>query len=86
MDQTLHLILSWLVWADIECAVHVALPKWPINNFKLVKQSRQQVPRAYCPNLYTVIKGAQAVVILAMTANGKLLPPFLVLKVSTVNF
>ena len=27
------------------------------------------------------LKGAQAVVILAMTANGKLLPPFLVLKV-----
>ena len=34
-------------------------------------------------NVYTVIKGAQAVVILAMTANGKLLPPFLVLKVSS---
>ena len=28
------------------------------------------------------LKGAQAVVILAMTANGKLLPPFLVLKVA----
>ena len=28
------------------------------------------------------LKGAQAVVILASTANGKLLPPFLVVKVS----
>ena len=23
----------WQVWADIECNVHVALPKWPINKF-----------------------------------------------------
>ena len=33
--------------------VHVAFPKWPINQFKLVHQSRKQVIRAYCPNIYS---------------------------------
>ena len=28
-----HLIPSWLVWAEIKCIVHVALPKWPTNQF-----------------------------------------------------
>ena len=23
-----------LVWTEIECTVHVALPEWPINQFK----------------------------------------------------
>ena len=31
-----HMILSWLVWAEIKCTVHVALPKRPI---KLVETS-----------------------------------------------
>ena len=44
-----HLIPSWLVWAEIECTVHVALPKWPISKLTIVPQSRQQVLRAYCP-------------------------------------
>ena len=30
------------------------LPKWPINQFKLVHQSRQQRLRAYCSSKYTV--------------------------------
>ena len=29
-------------WADIESLVHVPLPKWPINQFQPVQQSRQQ--------------------------------------------
>jgi hypothetical protein len=37
---------------DIECMVHVALPKWLMNQFKPVQQSRQQALRAYCPNIY----------------------------------
>ena len=32
--------------------VHVDLPKRPINGFKLDQQKRQQVLRAYCPNIY----------------------------------
>ena len=31
-----------------------ALPKQPINQFKLVQESRQEVLRAYCSNVYTV--------------------------------
>ena len=42
----------WLVWTSIECTVHVALPKWPINQFKPVQQSRQQALKAYCLNIY----------------------------------
>ena len=33
---------SWLVWPEIKCMVHVALPKRLINQFKPVQQSRQQ--------------------------------------------
>ena len=29
-------------------------PKWPINQFKPVQQSKQQVLRAYCHDVYTV--------------------------------
>ena len=29
-----HFIPSWLVWAKSECTVQIALPKWPINQFK----------------------------------------------------
>ena len=43
-----------LVSAEFKCTVHVVLPKWPINQFKPVQQSRQQVLRAYCPNIYTM--------------------------------
>ena len=34
--------------------VHVTLAKQPINQFKPVQQRRDQVLRAYCPNIYTV--------------------------------
>ena len=40
-----HLIPSWLVWAEIECSVHLGLPKQPINLFKPVQQIRQKVLR-----------------------------------------
>jgi hypothetical protein len=50
------LIPSWLVWAEIECTVHVSLLKRPTKPFKPVQQSVQQVLRAYCPNIYTVVK------------------------------
>ena len=46
-----HSIPSWLVWEEIECTVHIAPPNRPINQFELVQQSRQQVLRAYCPNM-----------------------------------
>ena len=36
------------------CTVHVALPKGPINQFKLDQQSVKQDLRAYCPNIHTV--------------------------------
>ena len=45
----------WLVCAEIKCTtVHVALPKWPINQLKPVKQSIQRVLRAYCLKMYIV--------------------------------
>ena len=34
-SQLVHLIPFCLVWAEIECTVHVALPKRPINQFRL---------------------------------------------------
>ena len=37
-----------------QCTVQIALPKRPINQFKLDQQSRQQALRVYYPNLYTV--------------------------------
>ena len=40
---------------EIECTIHVDLPKRLIFQFKLVQQSRQQVIKAYCPSsVYTV--------------------------------
>ena len=48
------MILSWLVWAEIECTVHVALLLQSINQLKSFQKSRQQAPRAYCSNVYTV--------------------------------
>ena len=37
MQKTFVSFLAFLVWsgAEIKCTVHVALPKWPINQFKL---------------------------------------------------
>ena len=34
-----------------------ALPKRTINQFKPVQQRKQQILRAYCPNIYTVVQG-----------------------------
>ena len=42
-------------WASGARGAIFALPKWPINQFKPVQQSRKQLLRAYCPNIYTVI-------------------------------
>ena len=44
-----HSYSSWLVWAEIECSVYVALPKRPIYQFEPVQQNRQKGLRAYCP-------------------------------------
>ena len=52
-----HLIPTCFVWAEIECMVHVAPPKWPIKQFKPVQQSRQQALKVYCPKIYTVTPG-----------------------------
>ena len=47
-----HLIPTWVVWAEISVAVLVALPKWSINQFKLVQLSKKQALRAYCRHIY----------------------------------
>ena len=51
-----HSTPSWLVFAEIKSTMNVTLPKWFTYQFKPVQQRRQQVLRAYCPdiNLYTV--------------------------------
>ena len=51
------LIPSWLVWAEIECSLHVVLPKQAMNQFKPVQQSRHQTLRAYCHNIYICTVG-----------------------------
>ena len=48
------MIISWLVWTEMKCTVHVALSKRSTNQLKPVQQSRQQLLRAYYPNKYTV--------------------------------
>ena len=49
-----HSIHSWLVWAEIECTVHIAMPKRPFDQFWLVQQSREKGQISWCPNIYTV--------------------------------
>ena len=44
------------VWAEIECSVHVALPKRPLNQFKPVQQLRQLMLRAFCTNIFILCK------------------------------
>ena len=46
--------MTRLVWAKIECTVHISLPECLIKQIEPVKQSRQQVIGAYCPKIYTV--------------------------------
>ena len=49
-----HSIPSWLIWAEIQSALYVGLPKRPKEWVQLVQQSIQKPLRAYCPNIYTV--------------------------------
>ena len=77
-----HLIPSWLVWSKIKLIVHVALPKRRIKQFKPVQQSRQQALWAYCPNIYTVIKGDQWLVAIWNTPMIQFQPTKLI-RIST---
>ena len=43
--------------------MHVALPKWPIDQFKPVQKSRQQELRAYFPNIYTVTSETEFIIL-----------------------
>ena len=44
---------SWLVWAEIKCAVYYTLTKRPmINRLQPVQQSWQLAVRAYCTMYY----------------------------------
>ena len=54
---SVHLIASWMIWAEIKCTVPVALPKQPINQFNIIQQSRQQARRAYSSNVYAFLLG-----------------------------
>ena len=47
------------VWSgmDILCTIHVALPKWPLNQFKLDHKSKQQALRDYYSDIYAVVFG-----------------------------
>ena len=45
-----HSIPSWLVWAEIDCTMHAALPKLPMIQFEPVQLIRQQALKAYYPN------------------------------------
>ena len=46
---------SCLVWG-------LALTKEPINEFNIFIQSRQQLLRAHCPNIFTVILQSRALI------------------------
>ena len=49
----------------------VTQSKGPINQFKLVEQSRQQVQGAYCPNIYSVNPKKKACIeFLSITTAG----------------
>ena len=48
---------------------HVSMAKQQINQFTLVQQSRQQVVRAYCPNMYTVVFRHNAVVVVVRVGS-----------------
>ena len=50
--RTVNPFLPGWSGAEIKCTVHVALPKWPINQFNLVQQSRQHALRAYFSTIY----------------------------------
>ena len=51
-----HLIASWLIWAENECTLHVALPNQPISQFKPVQQIRQLVPKNLTVFIYILCK------------------------------
>ena len=68
-----NFLVGWLLFLGlkeglVECAtvcvkswvtLNVALPKWPIDQFISVQHCRQQVLRAYCPDIYTVPSSAK---------------------------
>ena len=54
-----HLIPSLLVLAEMECKVHVAGPKWPVNQFKSAQQIGQHNLRAYCANVFIYTVGPE---------------------------
>ena len=50
-----HSLLFWPVWAEFECTVRFALPKWPINQNSKA-DNRAQALWAYCSDIDTVVK------------------------------
>ena len=58
-----------LVWAKIDCTVHVALIKWPIKQFKPVQRSRQQSQRAYTVLIYILLTGGVVLVLERLTVS-----------------
>ena len=67
--NSVHAIPSLLVLADIQCMVHFVLPKQPINKFDRFAK-KQQVLRAYCPNIYILCTNSQIVM------RGYIFKPF----------
>ena len=52
------MIPSWLVWAEIECTVNVALPKQPIYQLKSNSANQQLTFRAYYYSIYYIVHDA----------------------------
>ena len=53
MQSYIHVLSCWC-GTEINCTVHFALPKRPINQFILFQQSIQHAVKAYFSNIYTV--------------------------------
>ena len=58
-SKNIAILQPWYIrfypcWSGQKSSAPCTLIKRPINQFKPVQQSRQQVLRAYCPNIYTV--------------------------------
>ena len=53
-------ISSWLVWTEIQCLVHTALPKRPINQFKTSSEMQTIGANSLLSyNIYTVDCGVR---------------------------
>ena len=61
---------------EIKCTDHVALPKRPINEFKLDHQRRQQTLRAYCPNVFILCIISNIIFTLLTCISKKLYPSY----------